>query len=206
MLLSDRDIIKEIKKGTIEIDPFDKSQLQPNGYDIRVGETYYVLDDGVDAFFPFSEKMVKESYTKREAEEKTINVNGYKAKGKFIRLPPHGFILASTIERTRTIKNIAASLRCRSSLARTAISIARCAGWGDIGYEGVWTMEIVNHLKVPYYLPVGIRVGQLVFFKSETPAENPYNGKYSGSREPVLPSLYNDDDLKNLVEIKESDS
>ncbi|KXB01095.1 hypothetical protein AKJ44_02955 [candidate division MSBL1 archaeon SCGC-AAA261F17] len=192
-----------MENGSIEIQPYNESQLQPNGYDVRVGPTYHILKEVVDAFFPFTERLVDEAYEKREARDEAINVNCCEARGKFIRLPPHGFILASTIERTKTIKNITASLRCRSSLARTAISIARCAGWGDVGYDGVWTMEIVNHFKVPYHLSVGIRVGQLVFFKTESPPKNPYEGKYSGSREPVLPSLYDDKDLGKLIEIKE---
>lgn len=203
MLLSDRDILREMERGSIGIEPFSKTQLQPNGYDVRVGPTYYVLKEGVDAFFPFTKRFVEEAYERREAEEDLINVNGCEAEGKFIRLPPQGFVLASTIEKTKTVEDIAASLRCRSSLSRTGISIARCAGWGDVGYEGVWTMEIVNHLKVPYYLPVGLRVGQLVFFKAGSPPEKSYEGKYSGSREPALPSLYDDDDLSNLISMGE---
>ncbi|KXB04843.1 hypothetical protein AKJ48_01165 [candidate division MSBL1 archaeon SCGC-AAA261O19] len=203
MLLSDRDILQAMDEGSIEINPFEREQLQSNGYDVRVDSTYYELKREVDAFFPFTEEFVENAYEKKKARVKEVNVNGRKARGKFIRLPPHGFILASTIERTKTIKDITASLRCRSSLARTAISIARCAGWGDVGYGGVWTMEIVNHLKVPYYLPVGLRVGQLVFFKTKTPPENPYEGKYSGSREPALPRLYNDKDFEELIEIRE---
>ena len=202
MLLSDRDILREMKEGTVTIDPFNREQLQPCGYDVRVGPVYYILREGVDAFFPFTEDFVKEAYERREAQEETIRVGKHEARGKFIKLPPHGFILAATVERTRTIKNITASLRCRSSLARAGMSIARSAGWGDIGFDGVWTMEIVNHLDVPYYLPVGLRVGQLVFLKTESPAEKEYTGKYSGSREPALPKLYADKDLATLVEIK----
>ena len=36
MMLSDWEILKAIRKGTIIIDPFSESQLTPNGYDLSV--------------------------------------------------------------------------------------------------------------------------------------------------------------------------
>lgn len=201
-MLSDVDIGKEMKEGRISIEPFNESQLRSNGYDVRLGPMYYLLKEDLDAFFPFTKEFVEKSYAKREAEEETIHVDGKAVRGSFIKLPPHGFAIAATIERIGTFVDIAASMRCRSSLARAGISIARCAGWGDIGFDGVWTMEVVNHLSIPYYLPVGLRVGQIVFFKTRSPAERPYAGKYSGSRGPALPKLYADEDLATLIEVK----
>ena len=201
MLLSDEDIRRELKSDKILIEPFDENQIQPNGYDVRIGPIYYVLKDGLDVFFPFLEEAVRKSFVRRKAKKEIVHVEGRKVKGKFIRLPPHGFVIAATIERIRASGNIAASLRCRSSLARAGISIARCAGWGDIGFDGVWTMEIVNHLSVPYYLPVGLRVGQIVFFKAESPPRREYSGKYMGSREPAPPKLYQDEELGKLMKI-----
>jgi len=40
MILSDRDIKKEITKGNILIKPFNEINLTPNGYDLTVGEIY----------------------------------------------------------------------------------------------------------------------------------------------------------------------
>ncbi len=40
MILSDKDIKKYILKGDIEINPFDESNLTPNGYDLSIGEIY----------------------------------------------------------------------------------------------------------------------------------------------------------------------
>lgn len=202
MLLSDEDIVREIESGRIVIEPFDEGQLQPNGYDVRVGPVYYVLEDGLDVLFPFIEELAKKSYVRRTAAEEIIHVGGRRVRGRFIRLPPNGFVIAATMERIGTRENIAASLRCRSSLARAGISIARCAGWGDIGFDGVWTMEVVNHLSIPHYLPVGLRVGQIVFFRAGTPAKRPYAGKYTGSREPAPPKLYDDEDLRALIKVE----
>ena len=38
MILSDRDIKKEITKGNISIQPFDERKLTPNGYDLTIDE------------------------------------------------------------------------------------------------------------------------------------------------------------------------
>jgi len=202
--LSDRDILKEISAGKIIIEPFNRTRLQPNGYDISMGLIFYTFNNNIDGFFPFIKESVDHAYMRQEAKEEVLRVANKTVRGKFIRLPPHGFVIASTLERVGTKGDIVASIRCRSSLARTGIDIVRGAGWGDIGFDGVWTIEITNHLSVPYYLPVGLRVGQMVFFRTESPAEKPYMGKYSGSTEPALPKLYADKDLATLIEIEES--
>lgn len=203
MLLSDADIRKELKRGNIIIEPFKEENLQPNGYDIRVGPVYYALDPNLDAFFPFAEEHASKAYVRHEAKPETIHINGKAIKGRFIRLPPHGFVLASTIERIGTKHNLVGLIRCRSSLARTGIDIVRGAGLGDVGFDGNWTIEITNHLPVSYYLPVGLRVGQMIFLRTETPSERPYSGKYAGFTEPVLPKLYRDHDLAALLEVSE---
>ena len=203
MPLSDCDILKELASGNIIIEPFDRKRLQPNGYDLSIGPIYYNFNNEIDGFFPFIKESVDMAYIKHEAKEETLRVGNKTARGKFIRLPPNGFVIASTAERVGTKKDLVASIRCRSSLARTGIDIVRGAGWGDVGFDGVWTVEITNHLPVPYYLPVGLRIGQMVFFRTETPAEKPYQGKYSGNSEPALPKLYSDKDLATLLEIEE---
>ncbi|MBC7218917.1 MAG: dCTP deaminase [Hadesarchaea archaeon] len=190
--------------GNIIIEPFDRRKLQPNGYDLSIGPIFYTFNNNIDGFFPFIKESVDMAYVRNEAKETTLRVDKKIVRGKFIRLPPHGFVIASTLERVGTKKDIVASIRCRSSLARTGIDIVRGAGWGDVGFDGVWTIEITNHLPVPYYLPVGLRIGQMVFFRTETPPEKPYQGKYSGSTEPALPKLYADKDLATLIEIEES--
>lgn len=201
--LSDRDILAELKSGKIIIEPFSRARLQPNGYDLSIGPVFYTFNNEMDGFFPFVKDSVDRAYVRHEAKEEIIRVGGKKIRGKFIRLPPHGFVIASTLERVGTKGDIVASIRCRSSLARTGIDIVRGAGWGDVGFDGVWTIEITNHLSVPYYLPVGLRIGQMVFFRTESPPEKPYSGKYSGSTEPALPKLYADKDLATLIQIEE---
>jgi dCTP deaminase len=200
MLLSDRDILEEMKNGNIIIEPFDPTRLQPNGYDISVGPVYYCLRRDMDVLFPFDRELVEKVFVRNVAETRTVEVGGRKFRGRFIEIPPYGFVLASTAERVGTKNGVVASIRTRSSLARCGICIVRGAGWGDVGFDGIWTVEIVSAIDKTFYLPVGMRIGQMVFFKTKSPPQNPYQGKYSGFSEPVLPSLYRDGDLNRLVE------
>lgn len=200
MLLSDRDILEEMRNGNIIIEPFEPERLQPNGYDISVGPVYYCLRPDLDALFPFDRELLEKAFEKRIAEIRTIKVGEKKFRGRFIEIPPHGFVLAATSERVGTRNGVVASIRTRSSLARCGICVVRGAGWGDVGFDGVWTIEIQSAIDKTFYLPVGLRVGQMVFFKTRSPPQNQYHGKYSGFSEPVLPSLYKDRDLSRLLE------
>ena len=40
MILSDRDIKDAILRGEISIEPFNKSNLTPNGYDLTINDIY----------------------------------------------------------------------------------------------------------------------------------------------------------------------
>src|SRR5260221_14631163 len=65
----------------------------------------------------------------------------------------------------------------RSTVARSGLSVCRCAGVGDVGYISRWTMEISNHTQTTIWVPVGFRICQLTFeYVGETLKE--YHGKY----------------------------
>jgi len=91
------------------------------------------------------------------------------------------------------------SMRARSSIGRSCMSVCRCAGVGDVGYIARWTMEITNHSHATIELPVGLRVAQILFYEvGET--DKHYSGKYGQSSEwspyDMLPRLYNDPDMR----------
>ena len=134
---------------------------------------------------------------------------GFPVGTRFIRLLPNEMILAHTQEFIGGKNFITTMMKCRSSVGRNAVSICRCAGYGDIGYTNRWTMEIANPTTVPIILPVGMRIGQIVFFYTGVPS-SPYAGKYQESNdlatlieswkpEMMLPQLYKDRDLGHPV-------
>jgi len=47
MILTDKEILKQIKRGDILIDPFDITNLGTNSYDVHLGKTLAVYEDEV---------------------------------------------------------------------------------------------------------------------------------------------------------------
>lgn len=82
----------------------------------------------------------------------------------------------------------------------------KSAGWGDVGFVSVWTMEITNnstHYMIP--LVVGRRIAQIVFFETEGIVSKNYDGKYQSTpitsidqwdHTIMLPKLYLDKEIK----------
>jgi deoxycytidine triphosphate deaminase len=92
------------------------------------------------------------------------------AERGLITLPPYGFILAHTMEAIGTApgSGLIPMLHTRSTLARWGLSVCTAnAGMGDQGWVGPWTLEIVNPHSETKLLPVGARVGAIVFHRTE---------------------------------------
>jgi dCTP deaminase len=84
---------------------------------------------------------------------------------EFVFLPKRSFSLAHTVEYIGTApgSGIVPILHTRSTLARWGLSVHLAAGWGDEGYASRWTLEIVNPHDHAVRIPVGARVGCIVF-------------------------------------------
>ena len=113
-----------------------------------------------------------------------------------IAIRPGTTILAHTQEIIGGHNGYLAKMYSRSTVARSGLSVCRCAGVGDVGYISRWTMEISNHTQTTILVPVGFRICQLTFeYVGETLKE--YHGKYgkSGQQwtpEDMLPKPYFD--------------
>jgi dCTP deaminase len=169
MILSDKRIIEEMQQGNIVIDPFDERHLGTNSYDCRLGEWYFRGDYDVWTIHLDNEEEIQ-SYWGRP----------HMATEGNIAIHPGTTILAHTQEIIGGRNGFTALMYTRSTIARSGLSVCRCAGVGDVGYIGRWTMEIANHTQTIIYIPVGMRICQFTFFcVGETLKE--YCGKYSKS-------------------------
>lgn len=187
MLLSDKRITEEIEKGNIIIEPFEPRQLGTNSYDVRLGAYYFIPNHN----------MVTVNFTDEEDAE-SFWLGPHYAEDGFIRIRPGDTILAHTEEVVGGRNGFTTSMRSRSSIGRSCLSVCKCAGVGDVGYISKWTMEITNHSHAMAILPIGLRVAQLLFYEvGETLHE--YHGKYGSwkhwSPKDMLPKLYRDYDL-----------
>lgn len=162
MILSAKTILKMLDEKSLVINPVTKEQIQPASVDIRLGNTFSVVDDTPSNIITLESQI----------NYKTITTDTY-------LIMPGEFVLATTMEYFELPDNLTAFVEGRSSLGRMGLFIQN-AGWVDPGFKGEITLELYNANRCAIELKAGRRVGQLVFAEMDAPAINPYNGKYQG--------------------------
>ncbi len=58
MILSDKAIMSLIQKGTLSISPLQDNQIQPASVDIRLGNTFSVVEDSSTGILTFAHEIV----------------------------------------------------------------------------------------------------------------------------------------------------
>lgn len=164
MILSDKTILEMLEADTLSISPLEREQVQPASVDIRLGDTFSIVEDSSVGIITMDNQI----------QYKTIQTDTY-------ILLPGQFVLATTMEYFSLPANLTAFVEGRSSLGRMGLFIQN-AGWVDPGFEGEITLELFNANRCAIELKSGRRVGQLVFAKLDDTALNPYRGKYQGQR------------------------
>ena len=164
MILSDKTISEMLKRKDLVIEPLNAEQIQPASVDIRLGNTFSIVEDTPSGIITLNS----------EIRYKTITADRY-------LLLPGQFVLATTMEYFELPDDLTAFVEGRSSLGRMGLFIQN-AGWVDPGFHGEITLELFNANRCAIELQTGRRVGQLVFAKMDSAALNPYRGKYQGQR------------------------
>ena len=182
MILSYRDIKKAIAAGTIGIEPFDESDVQPSSVDLHVDRFFRTFHNARHPFIDVKLPM-----------EDLTEVVEVKEEEAFI-LHPGEFVLGSTMEYVKLPHDLVARLEGKSSLGRLGLLIQSTAGYVDPGFEGHLTLELSNVANLPITIYPNMKIGQISFFGLSSPAENPYGSsavgsKYQGQRGPT-PSRY----------------
>lgn len=91
-------------------------------------------------------------------------------------LRPGVLYIGRTVERTFTDKFIP-MLDGRSSGGRLGISIHICAGFGDIGFDGTWTLEIT--VVEPVIVYPNVEIAQVSYFNPCGKTDRLYSGRYN---------------------------
>ena len=170
MLLSDRDIKREIEAGRVKVEPFDSAMIQPSSVDVRL-----------DRFFRVFENH-KYSYIDPSIEQPDLTrMVEVPADEEFI-LHPGEFVLASTYEVITLPDDVAGRLEGKSSLGRLGLLTHSTAGFIDPGFSGHITLELSNVANLPVKLFPGMKIGQLCLIKLSSAAEHPYGSAVYGSR------------------------
>jgi dCTP deaminase len=142
MILSDTEILEEMGKGTIVIQPFDSKNMGSNSYDLHLGKTLAMyVDEVLDV-----KKEQKIGYFE-------IPEEGYV-------LMPGKLYLGVTVEYTETHCHVPC-LENKSSLARLGLNI-HLAPLGNVHFCNHWTLEIscLQPLRVYANMPIA----QIMYF------------------------------------------
>jgi len=170
VLLSDRDIRKEIEAGRIALEPWEPEMVQPSSVDVRIDRYFRVFENHR---YPHIDPAVEQAELTRLVEPD--------ADEPFI-LHPGEFVLGSTYEVVSLPDDVSARLEGKSSLGRLGLLTHSTAGFIDAGFSGHITLELSNAATLPIKLWPGMKIGQLCFFRLTSPAEAPYGSGAQGSR------------------------
>ena len=170
MLLSDRDLLAEIEAGTLTLEPFDRTLVQPASVDVRLDRFFRV----------FNNSRYTHIDPSRQQDELTELVE-VADEDAFV-LHPGEFVLGSTFEAVTLPDTLAGRLEGKSSLGRLGLLTHSTAGFIDPGFTGHITLELSNAANLPITLWPGMKVGQLCLFRLTSASQHPYGSAVYGSR------------------------
>lgn len=183
MILSDRDIRKQIESGRLVIEPFDPDMVQPSSVDLRVDDTFRVF------------RNTRYPYIDVRSPMNDLTDVVKVALGEAFILHPGEFVLGSTLERVSLPDDLVGRIEGKSSLGRLGLLIHSTAGFVDAGWTGHLTLELSDVANLPITIYPGMKIGQISFFRLSTAADMPYGSaktksKYQGQRGPTASRFF----------------
>ena len=166
-ILSDMAIRAAVEAGDIEIDPFDEKQLNITSYDLTLGDEVRVYKDWVGSTWPREVPLQavdsmswrpRDQILRVDEEPETVAVKIDPDLGWVIR-PGIGYLM-HTRERVKTNK-FNPILDGKSSIGRLFLQVHATAGYGDPGFDGQYTLEVIAQHPVQVY--PGMRICQIRF-------------------------------------------
>lgn len=178
MILSQRELRKEVAAGRIRFDPpLEERQWGEASIDLRLGTHFTVLQkiDGVKLSVHQGPPQLQGFWrsVEKSPQDEFGKPNGF-------CLEPEEFVLALTHESVTVPRDLIARVEGRSTYARLGISMHQTAPWIQPGWEGQIVLEIKNSGMVAVELfPLLDRPCQITFFKlsSELPEALAYGSR-----------------------------
>lgn len=183
MILSDTDIVKEVKAGEITLKPFRKECVQPASVDLHLDKHFLV--------FNTIENFIIDVKVPAEDLMKSVELKPNKT---FI-LHPGEFALGLVMEETGVSNKLVGRLEGKSSLGRLGLIIHTTAGYLDPGNSLKMTLELFNAGPLPIKLYYKMPIAQMAFEYLSSPCEKPYgskglNSKYYGDMKPKASAMH----------------
>jgi dCTP deaminase len=162
-VLTREQILKEIRGGTIEVEPFGRDQVGPGSIDLRLGNEFRVFKKLRNAL------VVKDQLSLEDLTERVV------VKESFTLMPGET-VLGITQERIKLPGNICGWLEGRSRFARIGLVIHMTASFVQPGINNRQVLEIGNLAPFPLVLKPGVRICQIILERTEGAAS--YQGKF----------------------------
>ncbi len=163
MILSDKDIKGYLERNELKITPLSDDTIRENGVDLRIGDEilrFVYNNEPVD----INDKSALEKvYNKEKIEESFV-------------IYPQERILVKINEKIKMPNNLVGMCNVRSTFARIGLAIPPTIV--DAGYEGNLTIMMIGG-NVPVKISKGMRFLHLVFSKTLSDVEKPYDGHYN---------------------------
>lgn len=170
----------EMSIGKIAVMPFDSKFFTPQGYDLHLGKNILIAD----GYELDPKEDISGHYRHRVLDE-----SGF-------LLTPGMLVLGVSIEYTES-HGFLPEMHGTSTNGRMGFETHICAGCGDDGFCGHWTLEL--RATVPVRIYPGMPIGQLIWSRLEGDSEADdkygakgvnYNNGYSDNPMPVVPNLH----------------
>lgn len=200
-LLNDKQIIEENRamrkrNGAGMINPMTAKQVRQKGnkkiisyglssfgYDIRLAKEIMVRRPSLGTRVLDPKTSAADTIKQKLWQSTLIGRDGY-------NIPPHGYVLASSVERFHIPDDVIAICLGKSTYARCGIVVNVTPL--EPGWEGFLTLEISNTTDFSVTIYAGEGIAQLLFHKGERPTTtySDRGGKYQNQEDkPVLPRL-----------------
>jgi len=200
MILLKKAILKAASDGTIVFSGDLKKAINPNSINVTLGEylecyePIKLVETKLGLMVVPAKKESCDIILDCASENRTYRV---KIPRDGLILSPELFYLGYTVEKGGS-SSFVPMYEGRSSLARLGLVSHFSAGFGDIGFESQWTLEIA--VKLPLKVYSGMAIGQIYFMEGTPIAgaeadilpEDLYIGKYS-EQSGVQPSKLHED-------------
>lgn len=171
MILSGKEIQKQVMDQGITIQPFDPRRVNPNSYNLALHNELLVYEAGeLDMRTPNPTKRIE-------------------IPNEGLLLIPGNLYLGRTKEFTHTDKFVP-MLEGRSSVGRLGVSIHVTAGFGDIGFAGYWTLEI--HCIHPVWIYPDVEICQIYYHTILGDYDRYSSGKYQNNTGIQASLMYRD--------------
>lgn len=159
------------------------------GYDVRLGQTFRHLRQVPRPASPMSGRLPPVSPF---ADQRDVWCDPFTVEhGQGVILPPHGCVLAETMEFIRVPEDVGVLVLCKSTWARCFVNLNTTPL--EPGWEGTVTLEIHNQSAREVEVFAGHGIGQLWFLKTCLPPAVAYNERpnptYQNQRGPTPAKL-----------------